>query len=902
MELKRLRTLHMEQPVGIDAIPYFSWILESDQKDVMQASYRIRVTDEAGQLFWDSKVRESDQNTFVNYEGKPLRSASCYQWQVEATDNHGKTASETGNFETAILHAEEWNAGWTESVLPVTERKDGFGNQPPATLFRRSFRVPKEKEIRSARLYGTALGVYRLYVNGERADDRELAPGYASYDRIIPYHTYDLTMQLHTGENVLGLYVGDGWYFNQETAIHKAETASARHAVLYELRIQYTDGTQDIVCSDGSEKTAYGPVCFSDLFAGERYDARREQEGWCGTDFDDSLWLPAKRTDYPVQHLKAAPDDTIGAIALLPVQKLFEAPNGDLLADFGQNMAGRVRVRTTLPEGVKLMLEHFEVTDPAGNYFNTIYTTNGVGAGADQRAEFISGGKKAVYEPYFTYFGFRYVRIRFFDAQGQELTGAARPEIFANDLTAAALSTHKENLGEFSCSDERLNRLYANIRWSQYSNMLSIPTDCPQREKAGWTGDAGIYIGTALLNEDVTPLFTRWLASAEADQQEDGSVPMVVPFNETYRAMSRMMAQMTGTSGHVAPAGWGDACVKIPWTMYQVTGNREILRAAYLMMKRWCDYVIRSAKVCGRPDLPAEKEQYLWDTGFHYGEWLIPSTSKGGFDDQEATGMAMAMTARYVAPIFGYVSVSTLAEIAMILGNREDGMQYEAIAAKMKDAVQTCLIGPNGEAPAEYMGAYVLLLYYDLVPAQWKDRYVNRLLSMIRENDGCLDTGFLATPYLLETLEKTGHLKEACDLLFQTKSPSWLYEVEHGATTIWETWNAVDEDGTPKHVSMNHYSFGCVAEWMFRMMGGIGADRPGYRHIVIAPMPDGRLDWVKRGYISEQGEITCEWRKDGSTVRIEVQIPCNTRASILLPDGRREEAGSGRYRYTVSVG
>ncbi len=564
MELKRLRTLHMENPVGIDEIPYFSWILVSDQMNVMQKSWRIRVTDETGHLCWDSNVRESDQNTFVNYEGEPLQSASRYQWQLDVNDNYENAAMGTGSFETAILHDDEWKAVWVESALHVTERKEGFGNQPPASMFRRAFQISSEKRVQSARIYCTSRGVYRLFVNGQRPDDRELAPGYASYDRIVPYQTFDVTAHLQPGENVLGMYVGDGWFFNQETAIHKAETASARHAVFYELRIRYKDGSQESVFSDGSEKTAYGPVCFSDLFAGERYDARLEQTGWCGPEFDDTGWLPAERTDEQSQTLKAAPDDAIGTIAQIPAERLFEAPNGDLLADFGQNIAGRVRARTALPEGVRISLEHFEVTDPEGNYFNTICATNGVGAGADQRAEYVSDGEKAVYEPFFTYFGFRYVRIRFFDPEGRELTGAARPAISADDLTAIALSTRKENLGAFSCSDERLNRLYANIRWSQNANMLSIPTDCPQREKAGWTGDAGIYIGTALLNEDVTPLFARWLKSVEADQQEDGAVPMVVPFNETYRNMSAMMAQMTGTNGHVAPAGWGDACVKIP--------------------------------------------------------------------------------------------------------------------------------------------------------------------------------------------------------------------------------------------------------------------------------------------------------------------------------------------------
>lgn len=894
MKITRLRTLHQENPLGIDKTPWFSWNLESELQNVMQTGYRLCVADAEGHCLWDSGNRVSEENSFIPYEGEKLQSRSRYYWTVSVQNDQGETAQESAWFETAVLDCGEWSAKWAESKLPMRERASGFGNQPSATLFRKNFIV--RKPLKEVRLYATARGVYRLYLNGKRADARELAPGYASYDALQPYQTYDLSAKLKKGENCLGFYVGDGWFYNQETTMHKDKAASGHHAVLFELVLQYTDGTEDWILSDEQVKTAYGPVCFSDLFGGERYDARAEIEGWSRPDFQDAGWENVSTAPAEVNKLQAANDDVILPVKEFPVAELFEAPNGDLIADFKQNMAGRVRVRTQLPEGMTIALEHFETLGPDGNYFNTIMSTNGVGAGADQKVEYVSNGSPADYAPYFTYLGFRYVRIRFYDAEGRELTGNGRPHLSPEALTAEALSTNKENLGTFTCSDEKLNRLYSNIRWSQTSNTVSIPTDCPQREKAGWTGDAGIYIETALLNEDVTPFFTRWLESVKADQQENGAVPMVVPFNETYRFMSQMMAQMTQTVGHVAPAGWGDASVKVPWTMYKVTGNKEILKSSYELMKRWCDYVITSAEAVGRPELPPEKERYLWDTGFHYGEWVIPSTSKGGFDDQQATGMAMALTGRYIAPIFGYVSVSTMAKTAKLLERREDAEKYGDVAAKMKDAIMSCLIGPNGEPPAEYMGAYVLLLYFDLVPEKWRAAYVEHLLEMIRANGGCLDTGFLATPYLLETLEKNGYVNKAYDLLFQTKNPSWLYEVEHGATTIWETWNAVAEDGMPQHVSMNHYSFGCVAEWMFRVIGGIEPLEPGFRRFAINPRIDDRLSFAEREYLSEQGMIRCKWRREEDGMHVEFTIPCNTRASVCLPDGTMQEYGSGSYQ------
>lgn len=897
MELINLRTLHMRDPVGIDENPYFSWMLQSSRKNVMQEQYRIYVEDLQKQKVWDSGWRTSSDNSFIPYEGEPLKNRTGYHWTVAIKDNCGETAEESAYFETAYPDKSKWKAQWAKSTLPVTKRSSGFGCQPPATLFRKSFKLSEGKKAVQARAYVTARGVYRIYMNGSRIGDLELAPGYSSYDKLLGYHTYDVTGYLLNGDNAFGMYVGDGWYFSPETTMHRNETEEGHHSVLFELHIRYEDGTEDAVYSDGHVKTAYGPVCFSDIFGGERYDAGKEINGWNMPDFDDSQWQETEIVPSVQECLFSAADDRIKVVKEFPAERIFTAPNGDRIIDFGQNMAGKIRMHVNLPKGYKAVAEHFEVPDKDGNYFNSVMSTNGVGAGADQRVEFISAGTEQTYEPLFTFLGFRYIKISFLDLDGNAMSEEDVPEIKAGDFSALALSTEKENLGEFECSDPRLNRLYSNIRWSQYSNMISIPTDCPQREKAGWTGDAGIYIDTALLNEDVTPFFTRWMKNTAADQQEDGMIPMVVPFNETYRSMAQMMGQITGMKGLATSAGWGDASVKVPWAMYRITGNREILREQYEIMKKWCDYIINEASVRGREDLPEEKEKYLWDTGFHYGEWLIPSTSADGFDNQPLVAEAMSATSRYTAPVCGYCSVFTFSKIADVLGREEDRRYYSEIAEKMKDAIQSCLIGPDGKPPADYMGAYVLLLYFDLVPVEYKKMYQETLIRKIHENGDCLDTGFLATPYLLDTLAEAGKEDLAYDLLFQTKSPSWLYEVENGATTIWESWNAVDEEGNPKHVSMNHYSFGCVADWMIRTIGGVRADQPGFRHIVIEPKPDERLSWARRDYLTEQGYVRCSWEKTESGLKVNVSIPCNTGALIILPDGTRHETGSGNYIY-----
>lgn len=894
MRLRHLRTLHMENPIGIGETPYFSWIIESVKSNVMQVAYKIIVSNETKDTVWDSDWVESDRNSFIPYQGKALDGCTKYIWIVEVKDNYGQIAKAEAFFETAILDDKGWKAKWVESTLPIIKRAHGFGNQPQATMFRKEFSIAPTKTVERVRAYVTTKGVYNMYLNGEKIGDRVLAPGYASYEKVHPYQTYDLTSYVSQSNNAIGFYVGDGWYFSPETSMNNDDTLTGRHALIFEIHVTYSDGSIDYIYSDESVKASYGPVISSDMFAGEQYDANKELTGWSKPDYNDEKWNSVAVANYSKEVLYAEADDQIGVLKTFEPKELIVTPKGECVIDFGQNMAGRVSINCKMPKGYKISLIHFEILDENGNFFNTILSTNGVGAGADQKVEYISSGIDCVYEPLFTYFGFRYVMINVYDENGKELPIAS---INKDDFVAQALSTKKENLGTFECSDERLNKLYSNIRWSQYSNMLSIPTDCPQREKAGWTGDAAIYIETALLNENVTPLFSRWMKSVEAAQQDDGMIPMVVPFNNTYRSMAEMMGKATQMDSLATSAGWGDVVIKVPWTMYEITGNQHILRRSYKAMKSWCEYIEKQAHIRVRKDLPEDKEKYLWNAGFHYGEWLIPSTSAAGFDDEDAVGKAMVMTSLYTAPIYGYYSVSTFAKIAKLLNEDNDYKYYSSLADKMKDAIQACLIGANGEPPAEFMGAYVLLLYFDLVPESLKEQYENHLVEMIKQNNNCLDTGFLATPYLLETLEKIGREDIAFSLLFQTKSPSWLYEVERGATTIWETWNAVSEDNVPQHVSMNHYSFGCVASWMYKNIGGISESGVGYRHFIINPKFDERISWANREYMSEQGMVKCSYKRDNQGVNIKLTIPCNATATLVLPEGEKKELGSGNYEY-----
>ncbi len=905
----------MNNPVGIDWEPYFSWVMSSDRQNVMQNTYQIIVSDERGKVFWDSGKTESEESSFIKYKGEQLESRMIYRVFVRVWDNYGECAEKTVCFETAFMKKSDWKAKWVKSDFPVIERNAHLGEQPQNVYFRRKFKLNKKPE--KARVYASCHGCYQIFINGIRPDDRELAPECTVYREYLNYQTYDVTSLLREGENVLGMLVGDGWYHGFMTK-DPSDSYDPSYAVIFQLEAKYENGSGETVISDSETETALSPVLCSDLFAGERYDANLEIEGWnmpdCAAEGEkdesgacktaaNSVWIRAQVADWNMDNLKAQYGAPVRPVMTLPVKEVLTSPKGEKILDFGQVIAGRIRMKVREPKKTKVVITCTEGLDENGNFFDNNPT-------ADQRIEYISCGKERMYEPHFTFQGFRYIMV----------SGVA--ELRAEDYTAVVLSSEKENSGTFICSDPELNRLYENTRWSQRANMISIPTDCPQREKAGWLGDIQVYTRTALLNEDITPFLTSWLRNMAIEQKPSGALPMVVPLAGAYIGQYEMMKQQAGTEGDISPAGWGDAAVLVPWYMYEITGNTIILEQQYDIMRKWCDYVIREAHDKRNPEstLPDEIEQYLWNTGYHYGEHLIPSYSKDGYG--EATFEAIRQSTKYVAPIYSYYSVSTFAKISCILGEREEDQEtkekyfrsaekYEKVAEKIKWAISNGVIGKFGEMPADLMGAYAMPLYFDLVPEHLKSHFEKKLIEHIRKNNSCLDTGFLGTPVLLDTLCRIGRSDLAYDILLQKHAPSWLYEVEHGATTIWESWFAMDEEGKPyiSHMgdytftmSLNHYAFGCVDDWMFRNINGIDSVKPGYKKIRIQPRIDRRISCAERSFLSEYGIIVSKWKKEkDGHFYMHVEIPCNTRAEIVLPDGTKTETGSGCYNYECMI-
>lgn len=868
MKLQDLTILSQKNPIGIDRKPYFSYVLTSDRKNTYQSEYSICVR-AGNEIVWKSE-KKTTQSTFIPYEG-PMRSRTRYDVTVTVRDNHNEENVICGFFETALLEKNAWVAQWVRSALPVFPAEKGFGKQPPATMFRKTFEA--EKKVSSARLYATCHGIYAPYLNENRIGNSAFSPEHTTYEKVLCYQTYDVTGMIRSGENTLSLYVGDGWYLGVKTT-PRVRNYERRHAVLFQLEITWDDGTRSMICSDENVECAYGPVVASDLFAGEKYDANLH---FC-------QWQLAEVANYGLDSLCAQHGPGVTFREEIPVEQILHTPAGELVLDFGKVLAGRVRMKVTAPKGTAITLTHSEVLDQQGNFFQNTEMPDG---GVEQMVQYISNGEQRYYEPLFTYQGFRYVKV-------EGLTN-----VDPKDFAARIYSSDGENAGTFCCSDEKLNALYRNIRNAQRSNMFSIPTDCPQREKAGWTGDIAIYARTALLNANITPLLERWLLSVRADQGENGAVPIVVPYDGGYPMSEQLFGPMYEVTGTIGSSGWGDACILVPWAMYQITGNTAVIRDNLDVMEKWCAYILEQCKLPGKDKtVPDVLDRWLWNRGYHQGDWLTPSMEGTGGDDPIMASLYQQnYTAQYTAPLYGYNSVRLLAEMLMAVGEYQKAEGYEAVAKNMREAIQTALFAEDGTMPTDLMGAYVLAIAFDVVPEKHRAFVHRRLLKLLEAHDGCLDTGFLSTPFLLDALWKLKEEETAYKLLFQEKCPGWMYQLERGATSIWESWDNYELDGTPKKISFNHYAFGCVDDWISRKICGLESTAPGFRTFRVAPQPDNRITSAKREFLSPYGMIRVCWERKNSGFRMQCTIPCNTKASIVLPGGKTYEVGSGCYEF-----
>jgi alpha-L-rhamnosidase len=854
--LKDLTIEHKKNPLGIDVQhPRFSWKIISSGFNIMQTAYSIRVSTDtkfsSPKIVWQSGKISSDESVLVEYNGSELKPRQKYFWQVKVWDEKGKESkwSETAFWETGLLVSSNWKAKWIEM-------KGDTLRYSPSPHFRKEFSLAKS--VANARIYVTSHGFYELHLNGKKVGDQIFTPGWTVYGQRLQYQVYDVTNQLVKGGNVIGAVLGDGWYRGTLAWGNNWAIYGKRLGLLMELRITFGDGTEEVIVTDEKWKFSNdGAIRMNDIYNGETYDATKKLTGWNLTGYDDKKWLPVDLGNYSLNNIIASEGSPVRKIQEIKPVKIFRTPKGSLLVDMGQNMVGWVRLKVTGKKGAVVTLRHAEVLDKYGEF----YTTN-LRVAKCQLTYTLAGTGEEVYEPRFTFMGFRYVQVNGFPG-----------ELTADNITGVVVHSDMSVTGSFESSSKLINQLQHNIQWGQKGNFVDVPTDCPQRdERLGWTGDAQAFSRTAAFNMDVASFFTKWLKDLAADQRPGGEVPNVIP-----DVLDKQGSETASTS-----AGWGDVCVIVPWTMYTIYRDKRLLEVQYPSMKKWVEYIRKKAG-----------ESFIWKNGSIYGDWLFyhppvnNHTEPDGHTEHD-----------FIATAFYAYSASILASAAKELGKTDDEKTYSDLYNKVKQVFIREYVTPAGRVGTNSQTSYVLALMFNLLPDNIREKSAGFLVSDIKSRRNHLSTGFLGTPYLCHVLSQNGYADVAYDLLLQESYPSWLYPVKMGATTIWERWDGQKTDSTfqdPGMNSFNHYAYGAIGDWMYRVSAGIEAKKPGYKEILIQPHLTKRLNFSKASFESSYGTIASGWERIDGKIIVKVSIPVNTKATIMLPvSDARKVSESGK--------
>ncbi|GGA87475.1 alfa-L-rhamnosidase [Puia dinghuensis] len=835
VSVSHLLTENLPNPISIDnKTPRLSWQLSSPDRSELQTAYEIQVSDRPGgkPSAWNSGKVASEQSVWVTYGGTALQAGKKYFWRVRVWDNKGRESgwSKPASWQMGLLTPADWKAQWIQSAA----KEDA---SQPSPLFRTTFTA--KNGIASATAYITAHGLYEAQLNGQRIGDAYFTPGWTSYNKRLQYQAYDVTSLIHPGKNAVGAMLGSGWYRGYICYDWQHNFYGSDLSLLMQIIIRYDNGRIDTIASDGSWKTATGEVRHSEIYDGELIDHRQDQKGWSLPDFDDAAWTSVQPASYPKDNLVATGNEPVKKQETFHTGKLLTTPKGERVIDFGQNLTGWVILKLKGRAGDSIRLSHAEVLDKAGNFY-----TDNLRRAKAQDVFILKGREEETFEPHFTFHGFRYIRIE----------GTAG-EINPDDYTAVALYSAMPKTGEFECSDALINQLQHNIQWGQQGNFLDIPTDCPQRdERLGWTGDAQVFSRTAAFNRGVDNFFAKWLKDLAADQKPNGAVPFVIP----------------NVTGNGTSAGWADVATIIPWNLYLAYGDRKVLEDQYSSMKAWVEYIRGQAK------------NDLWNTGFHFGDWLFYRPA----DDNDGRS---AVTDKYfIAQCFYAHSTQLLINAATVLGKKEDADAYSALLRRIKDAFLNEYVTPDGRLVSGTQTAYVLALEFDMLPEATRKKAAARLVQNIQDYNYHLTTGFLGTPYLCHVLSQYNYTTVAYKLLLQDTYPSWLYPVKMGATTIWERWDGIRPDGsfqTPGMNSFNHYSYGAIGDWMYRVVAGIDTyeDGPGYHHSRISPHPGGGLTSAAADLETCYGKISSHWRMTSDSLAIDIDIPANTTSTVYIP-------------------
>lgn len=898
--ISEMRVEYEDQPIGLQiGRPRFGWTMQSAERSQLQTAFQVLVSGdvklvsrEIGEM-WDSGKVYSGQSAHVEYDGKPLQSDTTYYWRVRVWDKFGQPSdwSPARHWSMGLMNAEEWMGQWIGSKKASDESCDEPNDAPyeidtairPSPYVRKTFEV--DGTVKRACLYAAALGLYELHLNGARLGQDFFHPGWTDYTRKVQYQTYDVTRLLTSGTNAVGAVIGTGWYSGY-VGMYWKSIYGEQPAFSMQLHVEYEDGRRTVVVSDRTWKAAFGPIRASDMLMGEIYDARKEMPGWATPGFEDDRWQAVDLFPAYGGSLVAGYEPPVRVTQDLTPVSLTETNDGTYIFDIGQNIAGWARLQVSGPAGTEVCLRYGEMLNPDGS----LYTDN-LRKARQTDVYILKGIGTEEYEPHFTFHGFRYV----------ELSGyPGKPDLSV--LLARAVHSDTRPTGNMETSNRLVNQLYSNIYWGQRGNFLSVPTDCPQRdERLGWTGDAQIFSRTACYNMDVARFFIKYMDDIREAQFPSGAFPDVAP-------EPGLVKRRIGLGKHIedGTAGWGDAGVIIPWTVYLMYGDLRFLETNYPAMLRWIDYLCSHSSGYIRP-------------AHGYGDWLAHNAD---------TPKEVVATA-----YFAY-SVKLVSQIAYVLGKKEDTQRYSDLFRQIKDAFCSRFVNEDGEIYGNTQSGYVLALHFELLPAQLRPKALQHLLVDLERRGWHLSTGFLGVGYLLPVLSENGEAATALRLLLNETFPSWGYSIKHGATTIWERWDGwTAEHGfqDPGMNSFNHYSLGSVGEWLYRYLGGIEADPayPGFKRIRIKPFLQQTIDKVNTTFRSVHGAIACSWKFEIDAVHVLLEIPVNTTAVIELslpsvsikdisengitlkkhPDlqlniwderGAVLEAGSGTYRLVIT--
>ena len=825
-----LKCEFQENPIGVDRPrPLLQWKLEDNRRGANQTAYQVIVSSSLSKArhgesdIWDSKKMVSGQSVHIKYGGMLPESGREYFWRVRVWDQDGKVSewSDVASWEMGLLDETDWEAEWIE----------GSAENPGRSVCMRKEFKTLDGELLRARVYVTGLGSYVLNMNGKRVGKDLLTPGWTHYPKRLEYQVYDVTDYIRNGKNAIGSILGKMWWAGGLGWAGGKKYSEGPMKFLMQLQLEYKDGSQQTIVTDESWKWGDSPVWADHIYDGEKYDANLEQPGWDKPDFDDSAWNTVEMAEYEGKLVGPRAPSMRYQMDIHPVA-LNEPVQGEYVYDLGQNMVGWAQLKINAPKGDTITFRYAELLHDDG----TAAQENLRSAKATDKI--VSNGEEIVWEPKFTYHGFRYIQV-----------SGLKEKPAMSDVVGKVIHTDQEFIGSFECSNELINQINRNVTWGQRGNFYPAPTDCPQRdERLGWMGDAQIFAPTANFNMNLDRYWTKWMFDITDGQDEEGWVYDVNP--------------PIVVEGPSKP-GWGDAIVVIPWMTYKYFGDTRIIEENYDAMKAWVEYM-RGKSV---------DDVYVWKDPnrewYGYGDWIAVEKTPS----------------KPVAQAYYFYSATLLGKMAAVIGKEEDAKMYAGLADKLAAAYQREYWDTETlNYPGGTQSANLLPLAFGITPEELENQVVKNLVKKVEERDVHPTTGFLGTGFILPMLSKYNYHNLAYKMMNQTDYPSWGYMVKQGATTIWELWNS-DTEPPEGMNSRNHFALGCVGEWIWNTLAGVNIceDKPGFKRVIIKPQPVDGLTWAKAGYETNYGEVLVDWNRENGTFTLNLTVPPNSDAMVILP-------------------